>query len=218
MKMLASTPTWQENGRLKANQSELSTQSHLSEQDQLLRLANGEQTYFWQLWLQYRPYLYRILLNMVNNNNHQEVEDLLSQIMLKAWQKAPHHAAKIKNFKAWLTIVAKNYYFDLCRKEKRAHFELNSLDHLSDNAIRVQTPNKELPENILLQHELSRLITDLIEEFPTQLKETVQYRLLNGMPYRDIAQKVGITSENARKINQKGRHILRREIIHYFAE
>ncbi len=217
MKMLASTPTWQENGRLKANQSELSTQSHLSEQDQLLRLANGEQAYFWDLWIQYRPYLYRTLLNMVNNN-HQEVEDLLSQVMLKAWRIAPLHSAKIKNFKAWLTMVTKNYYFDMCRKEKKAQIELNDLDHLGNNATKLPTSHKEQPENALLQQELTFFITHLIEEFPTRLKETVQYRLFEGLRYRDIAQKVGITPENARKINQQGRQILKRELIRYFAE
>ncbi|MEB3827293.1 RNA polymerase sigma factor [Phormidium sp. CCY1219] len=72
----------------------------LTEEQQLLkRFAAGEINAFWQLFQQYRDHLWRCCLKWTKGNS-TEAEDLLSQAMLKAWEKVQKFAGKIDNFKS----------------------------------------------------------------------------------------------------------------------
>jgi RNA polymerase sigma factor (sigma-70 family) len=88
-----------------------------TEEHQLLqRLATGEINAFWQIFQQHRDYLFRCCLKWINGNS-TEAEDLLSQAMVKAWEKAQKYAAgKIENFKCWLTTLTRNFRIDLTRR------------------------------------------------------------------------------------------------------
>ncbi|MFM6369395.1 MAG: RNA polymerase sigma factor, partial [Dolichospermum sp.] len=44
-----------------------------------------ENSDFWQLWQVYHNYLYYYCLKLTNN--YMDAEDVLSQAMLKAWEK-----------------------------------------------------------------------------------------------------------------------------------
>jgi RNA polymerase sigma factor (sigma-70 family) len=87
-----------------------------TEEHQLLqRLAAGEINAFWQIFQQHRDYLFRCCLKWMNGNS-TEAEDLLSQAMVKAWEKAQKYAGKIDNFKCWLTTLTRNFWIDLTRR------------------------------------------------------------------------------------------------------
>lgn len=85
------------------------------EQQVLHRLAAGEARAFWQLFQPCRDYLFRWCLKWTNGNS-TEAEDLLSQAMLKALEKAQKYAGKIENFKSWLTTLTRNFWLDLKRR------------------------------------------------------------------------------------------------------
>ncbi|MHC5722178.1 MAG: RNA polymerase sigma factor, partial [Nostoc sp.] len=51
-------------------------------------LSGSDYTYFWQLWEQYRDYLYSRCLQWMGGNRH-DAEDLFSRAMLKAWNQWP---------------------------------------------------------------------------------------------------------------------------------
>lgn len=62
---------------------------------------------FWQLWEQYRDYLYRCCIEWMGGNP-TDAEDALSRAMLKAWEKVQNYAGEITNFKSWLTSLTHN--------------------------------------------------------------------------------------------------------------
>jgi DNA-directed RNA polymerase specialized sigma24 family protein len=87
-----------------------------TEEHQLLqRLATGEINAFWQIFQQHRDYLFRCCLKWMNGNS-TEAEDLLSQAMVKAREKAQKYAGKIDNFKCWLTTLTRNFWIDVTRR------------------------------------------------------------------------------------------------------
>lgn len=75
--------------------------------------------WFWQQWQKYQDYLYRCCLKWMGSNPI-DAEDVLSRVMLKAWEKVQKYAAgEITNFKAWLTSLTHNLCVDIHREHSR---------------------------------------------------------------------------------------------------
>lgn len=83
---------------------------------------------FWQLWEQYRDYLYRCCIKWMDGNP----TDALSWAMLKAWEKVQKIGVEIANFKAWLTSLTHNLCVDIHRERSR---HANRVENIEIEAI-----------------------------------------------------------------------------------
>jgi RNA polymerase sigma-70 factor (ECF subfamily) len=81
---------------------------------------------FWQLWQEYQDYLHRCCVKWMGNAI--DGEDVLSQAMLKAWDKVRNYTVEIKNFKSWATKLIYNLCIDIHRERCRGGKQVESLD------------------------------------------------------------------------------------------
>ena len=185
-----------------------------TEEHQLLqRLATGEINAFWQIFQQHRDYLFRCCLKWMNGNS-TEAEDLLSQAMVKAWEKAQKYAGKIENFKCWLTTLTRNLWIDLTRRRGANQVEDIEVYGEGDEVGLVSV--EETPASALDCDEKKRVIRAAIDVLPTRLRETFLLHFYEELSHQDIADRQNITYQNVCKRISQARAILAVELRGYF--
>jgi len=183
------------------------------EHELLQRLAAGEINAFWQIFQQHRDYLFSCCLKWMNGNS-TEAEDLLSQAMLKAWEKAQKYAGKIENFKCWLTTLTRNFWIDLTRC--RGANQVEDIEVYADRNELGLVSVDETPASALDCDEKKRVIRRAIDELPTRLRETFILHFYEELSDQEIAERQNITYQNVCKRISQARAILREELRGYF--
>jgi RNA polymerase sigma factor (sigma-70 family) len=187
-----------------------------AEEQQLLhRLAAGETRAFWELFQPYQDYLLRCCLNWTNGNL-TEAEDLLSQAMLKALEKAQKFAEKITHFKSWLRTLTRNFWIDLKRRPYT-----NQVEDIEVYAEREEVglvAVADTPVTALEEEEKNRVIRAAIDELPTKMRETYHLHFYEELSHQEIVEKQGISYPNTCKRISEARKILREELRGYFIE
>ena len=185
------------------------------EQALLHRLAAGETRAFWQLFQQYRDYLFRCCLNWTNGNS-TEAEDLLSQAMLKALEKAQKFAEKITHFKSWLTTLTRNFWIDLKRRPYTNQVE--DIEVYAEQENLGWLTVDDTPESALEREDKNRVIRAAIDELPTKMRETYCLHFHEELSPQEIVERQGISSQNVYKRISQARGILAKELRGYFIE
>ena len=185
-----------------------------TEEHQLLqRLAAGEINAFWQIFQQHRDYLFRCCLKWMNGNS-TEAEDLLSQAMVKAWDKAQKYAGKIENFKCWLTTLTRNFWIDLTRR--RGANQVEDIEVYGDHDELGLVSVEDTAAIALDRDEKKMVIRRAIDELPTKMRETFILHFYEELSHQEISEKQNISYQNVCKRISQARAILREELRGYF--
>ena len=76
-----------------------------------------EENSFWAKWLTLQNALFKRC--MAITEQYHDAEDLLSDVMYKAYQKAPSEEKSLKHFENWLGLLAKNMAIDIQRRKQK---------------------------------------------------------------------------------------------------
>ncbi len=174
----------------------------------LQRLAQGNGTAFWDIWMRYREDLFSDCLRWMGGNQ-EEAEDALSSASLKAFQCLPAYAQDIVNVKAWLVRLLRNHCMDIRRTRKRHDDVMQKMSTLTSPRPAWQPLECESPENVVSREEFFQDVRQAIDDLPPGLHDTVVLRLVRDLPYGEIAMQLHLSPEVARKRAQQGRAILR---------
>jgi len=185
-----------------------------TEEQQLLQcLAQGEINAFWHLFEQYRDYLLRCCLKWTNGNL-TAAEDLLSQAMLKALEKAQKYAGKIDNFKSWVTTLTRNFWLDL--KRRPCANQVEDIEVYAEQEDLEWFAVDDTPESALERDDKNRVIRAAIDELPTKMRETFILHFYEELSHQEIAERQGISYANVCKRISQARDILRPKLWSYF--
>lgn len=114
-----------------------------------------------------------------------DAEDVVQETLYKAFLYM--EAIEDNKFSAWMYKVAINRYFDLCRREKRYAYQAEIPD--------VQAPEKEWPEERLLQREQREEIERTLAELKPLHRQLILLKYEMEMSYQEIAVLLGMTPE-----------------------
>ncbi len=185
------------------------------EHELLQRIAAGEINAFWPLFQQHRDYLLRCCSKWMNGNS-TEAEDVLSQAMVKAWEKAQKYAGKIENFKSWLTTLTRNFWIDLMRR--RSANQVEDIEVYGDRDELGLVSVEDTPAIALDRDEKKRVICGAIDELPTKMRETFILHFYEELSHQEISEKQHISYQNVCKRISQARAILVKELRRYFIE
>lgn len=186
------------------------------EQVLLRRIAQGDRAAFWQLWEQYRNYLYRRCLTWMGGNR-LDAQEAYSRAMLKAWDKLPNYAATITNLRAWLTRLTHNLCMDLHRERSRGAKGIESIEAIAAGERETLASTLESPDAALLRRELGMTIRHAINTLPPRLRIPFILRCCQEKSYQEIAEQLALSHHNIRKRIQQAREILQKHLHKYFA-
>ncbi|WP_239005387.1 RNA polymerase sigma factor [Gloeothece citriformis] len=171
---------------------------------------------FWPIWESERDYFYKLCLRWMGGNSH-DAEDVLNQVMLKAWNKWEKSANKIIYPKSWLSRIIYNFCMDIHRKRKREAQNIDNIDELQladDTAFRSEVG---IPETNMLNQEMRAYLGHLIESLPNKLRVPFILSCYYDKPYQDVAKQLALSEENARQRIYKARRILKKQLKKYLA-
>jgi RNA polymerase sigma factor (sigma-70 family) len=148
------------------------------------------------------------------NGNSIEAEDLLSQAMVKAWEKAQKYAGKIDNFKCWLTTLTRNFWLDITRR--RGANQVEDIEVYGEGEELGLVSVDETPASALDCDDKKRVIRAAIDDLPTRLRETFILHFYEELSHQDIAERQEISYQNVCKRISQARAILALELRGYF--
>jgi RNA polymerase sigma-70 factor, ECF subfamily len=170
---------------------------------------------FEELALQYMDMLYSTALRMTRNT--QEAEDLVQDTYLRAFRFFNKFEVGT-NFKAWIFRILTNTFINKYRKKVRLpkQVELEKVSFLIEDKDALKEPSDlndvddEMTEKIF-DDQVNRALEKLSEDF----REIILLADVEGLSYKEIADKVGIPIGTVMSRLFRGRRMLQKSLRRY---
>jgi RNA polymerase sigma-70 factor (family 1) len=119
-----------------------------------------------------------------------EAQDIVSETFRKLWQRKLYFSSLV-NIKAFLYITARNNGFDYLRFTKRQKESQKELAEHTD-------PNEDFVINKIVESELLEEIYNEIKNLPDRTRDIFRMHYEDGLPLKEISEKLNITQEVVR--------------------
>lgn len=123
-------------------------------------------------------------------NNHNDTEDLTSQVFSKVIEKFNSYNKELGCYEAWIIGIAKNIVTDYFRKTLK-HKDTN-IDLLSNQL----SSEKTQPEEICIKNEANRSLILALNTLNNQERNMIALKYATGLKNKDIAQIMGLSESN----------------------
>lgn len=165
---------------------------------------NGSERAFNKLYNLYNKTIWFTIYNIVKNRD--VADDLVSVVFTKAYLKKESYVDHI-SFEMWLKTIAVNSSIDYLRKMKNE--KLNDYVDDEDSTIQLSDVEKS-PEEILVLKEKLRLTLEAIPTLKKKYRDLLEARI-EGMSYKDIADKLAMNELTVKSELNKARRILKQK-------
>ncbi len=140
---------------------------------------------------------------------YQEAEELTQEIIVRVYHQLDRFDPRA-HFAVWLNSVARNYCIDHYRSKVRERRRL-----LPEEAPLERTPgNARLgPDRLLEQREVRASLLAALEGLSPKLREVVQLRFFQELPYEEICDRLGVPEGTVKSRIHRGRAELKRLLV-----
>lgn len=142
---------------------------------------------------EHQQMVYRIAYSVLRNP--QDAADAAQETFLRVFRTAGR-LAEIEDRKAWIARIAWNASLD-CKRRSRAAAATVPVEDLVRGVEALRHTGRD-PEEIAAGTELQRLLAQLIETLPENLRQPLQLSTVEELEYREIAVALGITEAAVR--------------------
>jgi RNA polymerase sigma-70 factor (family 1) len=153
-----------------------------SEDELLILLQNGNEEAFARLFNMYRGSIYTVACKFLKSP--VLAEEIVQDVFLKIWFKRSEMGG-IKDFNAYLFIMARNFIFD---RIKKIAYETAAKVQLKDEPFCINDT-----EHLVRQHQCQQLLQQAIELLPPQQKKIYLLAKDNGMSHEKIASEMKLS-------------------------
>jgi len=163
----------------------LKNQADISEKTLLSALKNDDVKAFDQLFADYGKRLYHFAYGYLKSR--EDAEGLVQEVFLKIWKNRDNLNPDL-SFKAYLFKIAYHFILEFFEKSNRQR----AYQHrLLEEAIEF---TDETDERLNYQMLLEK-VESLIQKLPSRQKEILLKRKKEGIPVKEIAEQLGISSK-----------------------
>lgn len=159
------------------------------EEIRLRQVSAGDEKAFKALFDQYRPNLYTTALRITNND--WMAEDIVQDTFVKVWVNRAC-LPSLRNFEAWLYVLAKNITLNVLQKKK--NYKAYFLETSKDSLLQVY-PEADYE---LQDKEFQSLLQVAIARLPQ--KQQATYRLIKEqyLKREEVAQQFNVSAETVK--------------------
>jgi RNA polymerase sigma-70 factor (ECF subfamily) len=145
-----------------------------------------------RIFLQYVDPIYRFFYRRVGN--HQDAEDLTSEVFLKAAHQLDATRAA-ESIRSWLFTVARTVLSEHWRRYYRAGsaLPLDEAEMAETSGAISGRPHSET----------ERLVADVLSALPERYRQVLELRFLRGYSMLETAEELGLTLENVKVIQHR---------------
>lgn len=169
-------------------------------------VLGGDKQAFNRLVLLYQSRIYNLAFNYVKSE--EEAKDVAQDIFVTAYRALPKLRDDTK-FGAWLYQIGINHCRNRYKKlKRRGYFTQKSID---DENAPVHLEGGDSPEKNLEQKRTIKLVRDTIAQMNESEREVLVLRDLQGLPYDEISEALGVplgtvkSKLNRARLNLKGK-------------
>lgn len=153
----------------------------------IIRVVQGDEIAFEQLFRQYKNKLYSFIFHL--SGSATIAEDVLQDVFLKIWRDRTQLTG-IDNFNAYLYRMAQNTAINVLRRQSREALLLNEVQRLAPEGVQGH--------ELLAAKEVQAALQQAINNLPPQQRKVYQLGQEQGLTYEQIAGALGISSSTVR--------------------
>lgn len=151
-------------------------------------VKEGNKKAFDTLVVKYQERIIQLVTRYIHDAS--EAQDVAQEAFIKAYKALPNFRGE-SAFYTWLYRIAvntaKNYLVARARRSSNYEVDVSDAENY-DGAFRLK--EIDTPEHLLLSEEIRVTIQQAIASLPSDLKNAIRYRELDGMSYEEIAVKM----------------------------
>ncbi len=151
----------------------------------VLKVQAGDKTAFDVLVRKYQQKIMNLVSHYIKDNS--EVMDVTQEAFIKAYRALPNFRNE-SAFYTWLYRIAintaKNYLVAQGRRPPKTDVDAADAEQYG---IAPGLKESASPERLLLTDEIRKVVFDVIEELPEDLRSAITLRELEGLSYEQIA-------------------------------
>ena len=154
----------------------------IDEEELLLRLKQGHEAAFEEIYKLYSSRLFGNIYRMVKSES--TAREILQEVFIKVWNNRTGIDPK-RSFRAYIFRIAENNICDFFRKASRIK-KMHSHIHV------IATEHYEHVEEFLLRKENNALVHKAINSLPPQRQQVFRLCKMDGKSYDEVSQQLGI--------------------------
>ena len=137
--------------------------------------------------------LFPMVARMLGNN--ADAEDAIQEIMIKLWHRR-NQLEKHPNIQGYVFLTARNYCIDKLKKQNL---------HIDDSNMNLQYLDSDSGHDRLEWKELNLIIKNILEKLPTQQREALILRDIDGYEFKEISAITQLKVEHLRVLLSRAR-------------
>ena len=155
------------------------------------KIRSGDKAAFEELVFANQKNVYNLALKLTGNE--EDALDMSQEAFLKAYLQLETFRSESR-FSVWMYRLTYNLCIDFLRKKPKSEaFSLTYRDEDNDTGEFEIPDSRELPEEIILNEEARKTISESIDELAPAHREILIMREMTGMSYADIAITLNIS-------------------------
>ncbi len=151
----------------------------------IYRTQTGDEQAFAELMREYYPYVYTIVIGIVNNPH--DAEEVVQDTFLSAYRGLTQLEDTTK-FKSWLAEIARNCVRQWLRKQRG---KTVSLDEVNEEILQTE----DSPHERLVRQEQRELIRRTMETLPQKDRDIARAFYLEGASYNELTSTHGLSDK-----------------------
>jgi RNA polymerase sigma-70 factor (ECF subfamily) len=157
-----------------------------AEVELLRRIGAGDLRCFEELYRRYGGMLFATIIRILN---HQEAaEDVLQEVFLQIWEKAPLYDPARGKPLTWVVTLARNKAIDRLRSTQRS----NRLHSEAEREAQAFDSSGERSSADLLEGvEKSKLVREAMGRLSKDQREAISLAFFSGLTQTEIAERIG---------------------------
>ncbi len=168
---------------------------------------DGDEKAFHGILKRYLKPIYAFIYRLTDNQDMSE--DIAQDTFIKVWKNLDKYDTKY-SFKTWLYTIAHNTTLDWLKKKKAIVFS-SFEDSEGENYFTTSlADNTLLPDELFLQEENKKLLTESLDKLPLLYKEILTLHYQQELSFIEIAHIVNKPLETIRSQHRRGLILLRK--------
>lgn len=183
------------------------------------KVLKGETQYFSELVEKYETRVYKTCYRFTRNE--QDALDLCQEVFIKIYNNLKNFAGA-SSLSTWIYKISVNTCLNFLRTKGRLVLDGNhsgnypgKMSGLNGTRRPVQASVYGSPEDYMEMKEMLELLDLNLEKAGDRNRKIFKYRLLYGMPFNEIAEKLGIRPETARMNYSRTRKLVKKSLQEY---
>lgn len=168
-----------------------------NDKELVARTKDGDATAFDVLVRRYSPRVYGLVYHMTSN--HEETNDLLQDVFLKAFRSIKGFRGD-SSFYTWIHTIAANMTINFLKKRNRRRGpSLDDVDaHIENDPDYIEATATTDPRREATLGELQKKLNEVMQKLSHDHRAVVTMFDIQGMPHAEIAKILGISEGTVR--------------------